>query len=124
MSSLINTFIENFEKLTGEVPLVYDECINVLERYMGEKLSDEQKEELKIMISQVQEKMYNMRQEMAEMDDHMYEEWYNWRTDANYHSYDSYLLHEQIEIWEYFKDYYKSIELESESEIEEEDYDY
>jgi hypothetical protein len=127
---LINTLkdfdyiINHFEDLTGEPLLVYDECVSALENYMGEKLSEEYKNILKSVISETQEKMYNVRQEMSDMDDRMYEEWYSWRTDANYHSYDSYPITVQIEIWENFKSYYENVNIESESEYEEEDYDY
>jgi hypothetical protein len=71
--------------------------------------------------------MYNVRQEMAEMDNSMYEAWYNWRNDTNY---DNYNIEEQIDLWDDFKEYYESIELddsESESQYEQqfdEDYDY
>lgn len=127
---LVNTLkdfdyiIEHFEELTGEPLLVYEECICAMESYMGESLSVDDKKILKNVIVETQEKMYNVRQEMSEMDDRMYEEWYNWRTDANYHSYDSYPIDEQIEIWGDFKNYYETVEYESESEHEEEDYDY
>lgn len=114
--------IENFEVLTGKPLLIYEECVNVLENYMGEKLNDDNKDILRNVVMETQENMYNMRQEMSEMNNHMYEEWYNWKTDANYHSYDSYPINEQIEIWEYFKNYYESVECES--ECDEEDYDY
>jgi len=118
--------INNFEILTGEPLLVYEECVSAMENYMCEKLSEEDKKLLKSVVSETQEKVYNMRQEMSEMDDRMYEEWYNWRTDANYHSYDSYPIEEQIVIWEYFKNYYDTVNIESdyESEYEEKDYDY
>lgn len=127
---LINTLkdfdyiINHFEDLTGEPLLVYDECVNALENYMGEKLSVYDKNILRDVIAETQEKMYNVRQEMSEMDDRMYDEWYHWRTDANYHSYDSYPINVQIEIWENFKSYYETVNIESESEYEEEDYDY
>lgn len=127
---LVNTLedfdyiINNFEELTGEPLLVYEECVSALENYMGKKLSEECKDILRNVISETQEKMYNVRQEMSDMDDRMYEEWYSWRTDANYHSYDSYPINEQIEIWDNFKNYYDTVNIESESEQEEEDYDY
>jgi hypothetical protein len=129
----IDYIMDNFEMLTGEPLLVYDECVEAMEKYMNEKLSDENKQLLNEMVSRIQEQMYNVRQEMAEMDNRMYEAWYNWRIDANYHSYDSYCIEEQIDMWDDFKEYYETIELddevdsESESQYEqqfEEDYDY
>lgn len=126
----IDYIMDNFEMLTGEPLLVYDECVGAMEKYMNEKLSDENKQLLNEMVSRIQEQMYNVRQEMAEMDNRMYEEWYNWRKDANY---DSYRIEEQIDIWDDFKEYYETIELDDEvdSELEsqyeqqfEEDYDY
>ena len=128
----IDYIMDNFEELTGEPLLVYDECVDAMEKYMDEKLSEEDKQYLKEVVSRTQEQMYNVRQEMAEMDNRMYEEWYNWRTDANHNSYDSYHIEEQIEIWDDFKEYYETIEVDRESEGEEnyeeqnyeEDYDY
>lgn len=121
--------LNNFEEVIGEPLLIYDECKELIENYMGHKLNEYEKEELKNTIKKVQEEMYKIRQEMIEMDDQMYEEWYNWRMNGNYHSYDSYPIKEQINIWENFKRYYDTIQLcESESESEwdvyEEDYDY
>jgi hypothetical protein len=99
-----------------------------MEKYMNEKLSEEDKQYLNEVVSRIQEQMYNVRQEMAEMDNRMYEEWYNWRTYANYHLYDSYHIEMQIDIWDEFKEYYESIEVDSESDFDEEqreeDYDY
>jgi hypothetical protein len=116
--------VEYFEDLTGEPLLVYDECVCAMEKYMNEKLSDENKQRLKVIVSRIQEQMYNVRQEMAEMDNQMYEAWYDWITNVNYNSY---YIEDQNEIWNEFKEYYETIELESESEYEkqrEEDYDY
>jgi hypothetical protein len=112
----IDYIIDNFEELTGEPLLVYDECVDAMEKYMNEKLSDENKQLLKEVVSRIQEQMYNVRQEMAEMDNSMYEAWYNWRTDSKY---DSYHIEDQIEIWDDFKEYYESIELGDELEYEE-----
>jgi hypothetical protein len=125
----IDYIMDNFEELTGEPLLVYDECVDAMEKYMDEKLSEEDKQYLKEVVSRTQEQMYNVRQEMAEMDNRMYEEWYNWRTYANYHLYDSYHIEMQIDIWDEFKEYYESIEVDDDSESEcekerEEDYDY
>lgn len=39
--------VEYFEDLTGEPLLVYDECVCAMEKYMNEKLSDENKQRLK-----------------------------------------------------------------------------
>jgi hypothetical protein len=123
----IDYIMDNFEMLTGEPLLVYDECVVAMEKYMNEKLSDENKQLLNEMVSKIQEQMYNVRQEMAEMDNSMYEAWYNWRNDTNY---DNYNIEEQIDLWDDFKEYYESIELddsESESQYEQqfdEDYDY
>lgn len=125
----IDYIIDNFEELTGEPLLVYNECVNAIEKYMNEKLSNENKKFLREVISRIQEQMYNVRQEMNEMDNQMYEAWYNWKTDYNY---DSYNIEDQIEIWDEFNKYYETIEVESEVESEseleykqcEEDYDY
>ena len=120
----INYIIDNFEELTGEPLLIYDECVEAMEKYMNEKLSDKNKQMLNKVVSRIQEQMYNVRQEMAEMDNSMYEAWYNWRSDASYASYDSYDIENQIEIWDDFKEYYETIEVASESEQYDEDYDY
>lgn len=116
--------LDNFEKLVGEPLLIYDECEKSMERYMCRSLTSEEKEVLKSYVKKIQEKMYDIRQEMIEMDDDMFEEWYNWRSDSNYHSYDSYPIEQQIEIWENFKRYYEMIYYESDSDVYEEDYDY
>jgi hypothetical protein len=120
----VDYIIDNFEELTGEPLLVYDECVNAMEKYMNEKLSEEDKQYLSEVVSRMQEQMYNVRQEMTDMDNRMYDEWYNWRTDANYHSYDSYKIEMQIDIWDEFKEYYESIEVDDSEKEREEDYDY
>ena len=124
-----NDVLDNFEKLVGEPLLVYKECEEALEKYINRELTDDEKDKLKNVVECVQERMFYMRQEMVEMDDQMYEEWYNWRINCNYHSYDNYPIKEQINIWENFKRYYDTIQLcesddESEWDVYEEDYDY
>lgn len=118
-----NYILDNFEKLVGEPLLVYKECEEALKIYINRELTDDEKGKLKNVVECVQERMFYVRQEMVEMDDHMYEEWYNWRMESNYNSYDSYSVEKQIKIWENFKRYYDEIML-AESEMEEEDYDW
>ena len=123
-SDMFDYILDNFEKLVGEPLLIYEECEEALEKYINRELTDDEKDRLKNVVECVQERMFYVRQEMVEMDDHMYEEWYNWRMESNYHSYDSYSVEKQIEIWENFKRYYDEIMLDTESEMEEEDYDW
>jgi hypothetical protein len=121
-----NHILNNFEELVGEPLLVYEECEKSLEKYICRSLTDIEKEMLKSYVRKIQEKMYEIRQEMIEMDDNMYEEWYNWRMEYNYNSYDSYSIEKQIDIWENFKKNYEIMYYESDMDMDiyEEDYDY
>ena len=116
----IDYIIENFEDLTRVPLLVYEECINVMEKYMDEKLSEDNKKYLGRAVRAVIEELYIVNEEISDMDDNMYEEWYNWRHLGNYDLYDSYKIKMQFELWNQFKSYYESIKIEEECE----DYDY
>lgn len=106
-----NYILNNFEDIIGKPLLIYDECKELIENYLSYKLNNYEIKELKKIIKKVQEELYRIRQEMIEMDNNMYEEWYNWRMEYNYDLYDSYLIKKQIDIWENFKQYYDTIEL-------------
>lgn len=119
----IDYIIEHFEEVTGEPLLIYDDCVNAIERHMNEKISKEHKNILKHEIQKIQETMFYIRQEMSDMNNKMYESWCDFKFDRGYYSYDGYPIKEQISIWETFKAYYEiAQELDSESEFDEDDY--
>lgn len=120
--------MNNFEEIIGEPLLVYSECLDSIEKYLNRKLTNYEKEILSSYVSKCQELIFHIRMEMSEMDDNMYNAWYDWRAEANYYAYDSYPVKDQVKIWRDFCEYYESNMNEYSSEddydIFEEDYDY
>jgi len=65
------------------------------ERLLNRKLDDEEKEEINSLLREYS----NTKNEQSELQS---EEWAEYLTEGNYHSYDDYPMEEQIRIWEHW----------------------